>query len=166
MLLIHRLLTPKTDVENMEIITQNHQHHQFASATNTITGAPHISKNDRRLFCGSDCGDRNESASVIALDEHEQRSNDHMDPLHHHHHQHTTANGIEVVGYDEQLSEIRLQDAQCRLKESHLRCELQQLAVTRAKEELKQMREIHVLHISEMQLKLDKMKKELRRSLA
>lgn len=152
----------------MEIITQNHQihhnhqhHHQqhFAQPA----GISVTSKSDRRLFCGSDCADRGESESVNALDEHDQQSTD-MDPLH----ATVEANGqdADVMSYAEQMSEIRLQEAQCRLKESHLRCELQQLAVARAKEELKQTREIHELKINEMQLKLDKMKKELRMTLS
>lgn len=160
----------------MEIITQNHQIHQHHDHNNhhhqqqqqhytTVSGAVSAtSKADRRLFCGSDCGDRDDSGSVNIMEETDQQSND-MDPLN----PVIDVNGNndhDMIGYAEQMSDIRLQDAQCRLKESQLRCELQQLAVTRAKEELRQTREIHVLKINEMQLKLDKMKKELRMSMA
>lgn len=158
----------------MEIITQNHQIHQQHNHQQqqqhqqqhfaTSGGVSANLKAERRLFCGSDCGDRGETESVNVLDEQEEQITD-MDPLH----ANVETNGqqdTDVMGYAEQMNEIRLQDAQCRLKESQLRCELQQLAVIKAKEELKQIREIHVLKINEMQLKLDKMKKELRMSLS
>lgn len=161
-------------MENIELITPTHQihqhhnnhqhHHQQQQHFASPGGVVATSKAERRLFCGSDCGDRGETESVnVLLDEQDQQSTD-MDPLH----APAEANGHDgdVMGYAEQMSEIRLQDAQCRLKESQLRCELQQLAVTRAKEELKQIREVHVLKINEMQLKLDKMKKELRMSMS
>lgn len=151
-----------SDSHQIHHTQQNQQPTQHYANQATISGSVSSHKMDRRLFCGSDCGDREDSASVNALDD--QNSND-MDPLQA---QSTDQHGndVEVLGYAEQMSEIRLQDAQCRLKESQLRCELQQLAVNRAQEELRQMREIHVLNISEMQLKLDKMKKELRMSLS
>lgn len=151
---------------------QQHQHHHHYTTTtthhSTTAAGAAASKIDRRLFCGSDCGDAENGMSTVAIDEHDHRSTTDLDPLQHNTTTTTTdahGNEIEVMSYAEQMNEIRLQEAQCRLKEAQLRCELQQLAVTRAQEEMRQTREMHLLHISEMQLKLDKMKKELRMSM-
>lgn len=60
------------------------------------------------------------------------------------------------------MNALRLQEMEFKVRESQLRCEMQQLSVDRAQEELQQMREIHTFKINEMQLKLDRMKRDLR----
>lgn len=111
----------------------------------------------RRLFCGSDCGAATEEGGVAT---HIGTGNDSMisDSCHPKESQTIVAE----LGYEDKMNALRLQEMECRVKESQLKCELQQIAVNRANEELQQMRDIHELHINEMQLKLDRMKKELR----
>lgn len=67
-----------------------------------------------------------------------------------------------MLAHERKMNQLRQQELEFRVKESQLRCELQQISVTRAQEELQQSREIHMLRISEMQMKLDCMKTELR----
>lgn len=116
-----------------------------------------IRPTSRRLFCGSDCGAaaEDETGGVHGTG----NSSNAIDDGCHSKEPHTM---VVEIGYEDKMNELRLQEMECRLKESQLKCELQQIAVNRANEELQQKREIHALHINEMQLKLDRMKKDLR----
>lgn len=143
-----------------------------------------IQRSSRRLFCGSDCGaddDHNHHNATMDDDEiRQQQTEEEMATEAFTSKQELNAIEIGVVDdpltgresgrrlnktisvHERKMNQLRQQELEFRVKESQLRCELQQISVTRAQEELQQSREIHVLRISEMQMKLDCMKTELR----
>lgn len=144
-----------------------------------------IQRSSRRLFCGSDCGaddDHNHHNAIVDDDDvQQQQPEEEMatetfinkqelnaieigvadDPLTSRESGRRLVNKT-MLAHERKMNQLRQQELEFRVKESQLRCELQQITVTRAQEELQQSREIHVLRISEMQMKLDCMKTELR----
>lgn len=57
------------------------------------------------------------------------------------------------------ISEIQRQEAVLRLREAKMRCEVQELAKEKAREELMQLREIHRMKIKEMEMRLRNMER-------
>lgn len=57
------------------------------------------------------------------------------------------------------ISEIQRQEAVLRLREARMRCEVQELAKEKAREELMQLREIHRMKIKEMEMRLRNMER-------
>lgn len=143
-----------------------------------------IQRTSRRLFCGSDCGadDDHNHNNVIADDDEIQEQLPEEEMGNETFINKQELNAIEIgvaddpltsresgrrlnktmLAHERKMNQLRQQELEFRVKESQLRYELQQISVTRAQEELQQSREIHVLRISEMQMKLDCMKTELR----
>lgn len=56
-------------------------------------------------------------------------------------------------------AEIQRQEAALRFREAKLRCEVQELAKEKAREELLQLREMHRMKIKEMEMRLRNMER-------